>query len=96
MEFHITQHADHVEVEYDGMSVILGRSSLDGALSIDICTSGVEFKDRHPDGDVPRLRLAINDSVEQLDELGNWDQSEPYPAITVLDHLVDAVGPKGE
>jgi len=78
-------------IELDGLVVVVCRSSLDGALMIDVDSSDLERDDVHLGGhEVPRLRLAINDHTEQLDKDGNWVESTPYPPLTVLDHIVEA------
>lgn len=81
--------ADHVLVEYMGMSIVIGRSSMDGALMVDIDTSEVEPTDAHPGDLVPRLVLTINDHSQQLDEAGNWVERSNYPPVNVLDHMAD-------
>ena len=77
---------DHVVVEFAGLSIVIGRSSLDKALYIDVSSGDCEPADVHPGDEVPRLRLAINDHVEQLDAKGNWTPDAPYPP-NILDHL---------
>lgn len=74
-------------IEFEGMTIAVYRSESDGALSIDIETGDLEFGDQHPSSGVPRLRVSINDSVEQLDEAGKWVDSTPYAPLTVLDHI---------
>lgn len=88
MEFSVSQDSDFVEVVCDGLAVVIGRSQLDGALWIDVSSESIdETRDAHPGTGVPRLRLSINDHVEQLDSDGNWVEKKPYPEVTVLDHL---------
>jgi len=77
---------DRVVVQFEGLTIAVGRDPSDGALLIEIDTGDCELTDAHPGDEVPRLRLRINAHVEQLDELGNWEPAAPYPP-NVLDHL---------
>lgn len=77
---------DHIVVQFEGLTVVVGRAPSDGALLIEIDSDDCELKDVHPGDDVPRIRIRINSHVEQLDELGNWTPEASYPP-NVLDHL---------
>ena len=88
MSGRVQDHGDHIVVQFEGLDIVIQRSSLDKALMIDIASGDLEPTDYHPHTHVPRLRLAINDQVEQLDEGGQWVKEEPYEE-TVLDHLAD-------
>ena len=81
---------DHVLVEFGGLTIVIGRSSLDGALSIDIDSADCALTDVHPGHEVPRIRLSINDYVEQLNEDGSWVPSEPF-LPNILDHLAAVI-----
>jgi hypothetical protein len=83
-------------VEFDGMKVVIGRDDHpagfnDGAFRIDIMTHDCEPEDEHPGTRVPRIRLSINGSLEQIDKDGNWSEPQVYPPVTVLDRIVAAV-----
>jgi len=79
-------------VEFDGMKVVIGRDDHpagfnDRAFRIDIMTHDCERADEHPGSRVPKLRLSINGSLEQINSDGNWEEPKAYPLTTVLDHM---------
>ena len=82
----IIDNGDHVVIDFEGLTVVIGRDCRDGALRIDVDSSELELSDIHPGDAVPRLRLVINESVEQLDTKGAWQPDGLYPP-NILDHL---------
>jgi len=96
-KFKLTDTGDGLAiVEFDGMKIVIGRCDHplgfnDGAFRIDIMTHDCEPKDEHLGCRVPKLRLSVNSSLEQLDKNGAWEEPKAYPIHTVLDDIVAAV-----
>ena len=59
----------------DGVFVTLQRSRRDGMILIEIDTAELEGDDVF-EGNVPKLRLAVNDSVEETTPDGGWRSVE--------------------
>ncbi len=55
----------------DGVEVHLTRSEYNGRLLLLVDTADALDEDRH-EGGVPRLRLMVNDCIEELDADGDW------------------------
>lgn len=82
----VIDNGDHIVIDFEGLTIVISRDKRDGAHRIDVDSAELEPTDCHPKYDIPRLRLSINDHVEQLDEGGNWRPDELYLS-NVLDHL---------
>jgi len=82
----VIDNGDHIVVDFEGLTIVISRDKRDGAHRIDVDSAELALTDQHPRHAVPRLHLAVNDHVEQLDADGNWRPDELY-LPNVLDHL---------
>ena len=62
---------DPQRAELDGLLVCLYHSEIDGKLVIDVDSGDLDPKHQWGNG-VPKVRLMLNEDIEDLDENGQW------------------------
>ena len=65
------------KISFEGLEIEVYRSSIDGWLVVDIDSSELRKRDIHPRYAIPKLRLIVNECIEDLLPSGEWNRIPP-------------------